>query len=153
MKAIATFRDKKIQGIVRFTQDATYEPVVIEIDIQGLKPNAKHGFHIHEYGDMSDHCTSMCSHFNPYGHSHGGPTSKQRHVGDLGNLQADSKGRAKYRTTDSVIRLHGTKCNIVGRGLIIHADEDDLGMGSNEASKKNGNAGDRIACAVIGWCS
>jgi Cu-Zn family superoxide dismutase len=53
--------------------------------------------------------------------------------------------------TDSIIKLRGTKSNIIGRGLIIHADTDDLGLGGNEASLKNGNAGKRIACAVIGY--
>jgi Cu/Zn superoxide dismutase len=45
--------------------------------------------------------------------------------------------------------LKGKAC-IIGRGLIIHADEDDLGNGANEASKINGNSGKRIACAIIG---
>jgi Cu-Zn family superoxide dismutase len=48
-----------------------------------------------------------------------------------------------------MIKLKG-KSNIIGRGLIIHADEDDLGQGTNPASKINGNAGKRIACAIIG---
>jgi Cu-Zn family superoxide dismutase len=35
--------------------------------------------------------------------------------------------------------------------VIIHADEDDCGQGANAESKKTGNAGKRIACAVIGY--
>jgi len=50
-----------------------------------------------------------------------------------------------------MIRLRGTKCNIIGRGLIIHADEDDLGKGGKEDSLTTGHAGKRIACAVIGY--
>jgi Cu/Zn superoxide dismutase len=47
--------------------------------------------------------------------------------------------------------MRGNKANILGRGLIIHEDEDDCGLGNNEASLKNGNAGKRIACAIIGY--
>jgi Cu-Zn family superoxide dismutase len=150
IKAIAVFDAKKIKGTVRFTEDVNKEDIVIDIDIAGLKPGL-HGFHIHTYGDMSDQCDSMCAHFNPYGKSHGGPDSVVRHVGDLGNIRADSNGVAKYQMRDSIIKLRGTKCNIIGRGLIIHADEDDLGLGGFPDSAKTGHAGKRIACAVIGY--
>ena len=40
-----------------------------------------------------------------------------------------------------------------GRTLIVHEDEDDLGLGSFEDSKTTGHAGKRIACAIIGRCS
>jgi Cu-Zn family superoxide dismutase len=93
----------------------------------------------------------MCAHFNPYGMDHGGPDDKVRHVGDLGNLVADSKGVVRTSFVDSVIRLRGTKANIIGRGLIIHADEDDLGKGGEADSLTTGHAGKRVACAVIGY--
>jgi Cu-Zn family superoxide dismutase len=147
--AIAVF-DSKIKGIVRFTE-TTDNHVEIELHLTGLKKNHPHGFHAHECGDMSEQCESMCAHFNPYGSTHGGPDSVNRHVGDLGNLVADANGVAKYRMRDSIIRLRGTKCNIIGRGLIIHADEDDLGKGGKEDSLTTGHAGKRIACAVIGY--
>jgi Cu-Zn family superoxide dismutase len=119
----------------------------------GLKKSGLHGFHVHECGDMSDQCESMCAHFNPYGVDHGGQDSKVRHVGDLGNLVTDARGCVKYRFSDPMIKLRGTKSNIIGRGLIIHADEDDCGQGGDTASLANGNAGKRIACAVIGYRS
>ena len=50
-----------------------------------------------------------------------------------------------------MIKLRGSKCNIIGRGLIIHNDTDDCGQGGNHESLKTGNAGKRIACAVIGY--
>lgn len=152
VSAIAVFDNKKIRGTVHFTEDIANGSVIIDIDILGgLGKNKLHGFHVHEYGDMSDQCTSMCAHFNPYGKKHGGPNSTERHVGDLGNIRSDANGAAKYRFIDKVIKLRGTKCNIIGRGLIIHADEDDLGLGGEADSLTTGHAGARIACAVIGY--
>jgi Cu-Zn family superoxide dismutase len=150
-RAVAVFSGKKIQGMVYFTEDKTKDQVIIDIDLRGLKKNAQHGFHIHEYGDMSEQCNSMCGHFNPYHKNHGGPNDKERHVGDLGNLRTDKEGCVKYQMTDSLIKLKGAKTNIIGRGLIIHEDTDDLGLGSNPESLINGNAGKRIACSVIGY--
>ena len=102
---------------------------------------------------MSDSCDSMCAHFNPYNKTHGCPGMKERHVGDLGNLKTNTKGEAKYTFYDDVICLHGTKSNIIGRGLIIHADEDDCGQGGQPDSLTTGHAGKRIACSVIGYAS
>jgi len=151
IQAIAVFDDKKIKGTVLFTEDLKNNCVKIDIQLSGLKKNGYHGFHIHESGDLSDKCESMCAHFNPFGKTHGCPGLKIRHVGDLGNLKTDVTGSASYSMTDDVIKLRGSKANILGRGLIIHADQDDCGQGGDEASLKTGNAGKRIACAVIGY--
>ena len=151
--AIAVYDGKKIKGTVKFIEDLTAGVVIIDINLSGLKINGKHGFHVHEYGDTSEQCKSMCAHFNPYKRNHGGPQSKpsHRHVGDLGNLVTDKDGCAKYRIVDKMIKLRGTKANIIGRGLIIHADEDDCGHGGFPDSLTTGHAGERIACAVIGY--
>jgi Cu-Zn family superoxide dismutase len=146
--AIAVFTDG-IKGITKFTEVG--RKVRIDLQITGLKPNSLHGFHVHEAGDLTDKCTSMCAHFNPYGLTHGCPGMKNRHVGDLGNIQTNNKGEAKYSFYDDVIKLRGTKANIIGRGLIIHEDSDDCGQGGNSDSLKTGNSGKRIACAVIGY--
>ena len=149
--AIAVFDGKKIKGTVRFRENMDATEVTIDVNLVGLKKNSKHGFHVHVYGDMSEQCASMCAHFNPFHMTHGGPFSTRRHVGDLGNLSTDAQGCATYTFTDSKIKLRGTKCNIIGRGLVIHEDEDDCGMGGDEESLKTGNAGKRIAGAVIGY--
>jgi Cu-Zn family superoxide dismutase len=148
--AIAVFSDT-IKGTVKFTEDLNNNVVIIDLNLSGLKPNSLHGFHVHEAGDLTDKCTSMCAHFNPYGKTHGCPGMSERHVGDLGNIKTNSKGEAKYSFYDNVIKLRGSKSNIIGRGLIIHEDEDDCGKGGDAESLKTGNAGKRITCAVIGY--
>ena len=145
--AVACFTGK-INGVVYFIQENNN--VNVNVNITGLSKNSLHGFHIHEAGDLTDKCTSMCSHFNPYNKNHGCPGKKERHVGDLGNLQTDKNGCARYSFNDNIIKLKG-KNNIIGRGLIIHQDEDDCGYGGNAESLITGNAGKRIACAVIGY--
>lgn len=130
-----------VQGIVTFTEEKGGIRVVA--DIEGLAPG-KHGFHIHEYGDCSAaDGTSAGGHFNPEGKPHGAPTSQNRHVGDLGNITANAEGKAHYEWTDPLIAFTGTR-SIIGRAIIVHADEDDL------KSQPTGNAGPRIACGVIG---
>ena len=119
IQAIAVFNDT-IKGTVKFTEANDIKKVKIELNLSGLKPNSLHGFHVHEAGDLTDKCTSMCAHFNPYGLTHGCPGMKNRHVGDLGNINTNSKGDAKYVFYDDVIKLRGSKANIIGRGLVIH---------------------------------
>jgi Cu-Zn family superoxide dismutase len=149
--AIAVFNDDKIKGVVRFTEDLETNQVRLDVGIRGLTPNSLHGFHVHEAGDLTDKCTSMCAHFNPYGKTHGCPGMKERHVGDLGNLKTNAKGEAFTTFYYYAIKLRCSKFNIIGRGLIIHEDADDCGKGGNAESLKTGNAGKRIACAVIGY--
>lgn len=152
IQAIAVFNDKKIKGVVCFTEDIKNNLVNIDVSLVGLKKNSLHGFHVHEAGDLTDNCQTMCAHFNPYHKNHGCPGKKERHVGDLGNLITDEYGCAKYSFFDDMIKLRG-KSNILGRGLIIHADPDDCGEGGFDDSLTTGHAGKRIACAIIGYSS
>ena len=57
---------------------------------------------------------------------HGGPKDLHRHAGDLGNVLAGSDGVAVIDIIDSHLSLTGGN-SIIGRGLVIHATEDDLG--------------------------
>jgi superoxide dismutase, Cu-Zn family len=128
-------------GIVRF--EAVEGGVRVIADFSGLAPG-KHGFHIHEFGDCSsDDGSSAGGHFNPNGMPHGTPASEQRHVGDLGNIEADKDGKAHLDYVDAMISFSG-KNSIVGRGVIVHEKEDDL------KTQPTGAAGARVACGVIG---
>ncbi len=128
--------------------EATFEQaggkVRVIVFAQGLKPNAEHGFHIHEAGDCSSgDGMSAKGHFNPQGKPHGNPASAERHAGDLPSLKADKAGRAKIDVTLDAISIGSGAGDIVGRGLIIHADPDDY------KTQPTGNAGARLACGVI----
>lgn len=148
ISAIAVLNDK-IKGYVVFTETKNNK-VKVSINLTGV-PKGYHGFHIHETGNLLEGCKSCKSHFNPYNKNHGGRNSKDRHVGDLGNIKADDKGNVKLCFTDDLIKLRGKKCNIIGRSVIIHSNKDDLGKGGDKESLKTGNAGKRIGCAVIGY--
>jgi len=134
----------KVKGTILFIQ-APGTTTLIKGTITGLEPG-EHGFHIHEFGDMSKGCESMGGHYNPDEVDHG--DEKEGHVGDLGNITADESGVAKVNIVSNRIDLMGDR-SIVGRGVVVHADKDDLGQGGDEESKKTGNAGDRLACGVI----
>lgn len=89
----------------------------VTVDLNGLKPG-KHGFHVHAYGDTTNGCISAGPHFNPTGVDHGGPADSVRHVGDLGNVEADQSGHVHAGFTDSVISLSGPN-SVVGRAMVV----------------------------------
>lgn len=143
-------KTNKVNGTITFKESNKTDNITININLTGLKPG-KHGFHIHESGNLLDDCKSCKAHFNPFGEVHGGPNSNHRHVGDLGNIIADNQGNVNMKLYDNKISLRGLQRNIIGRSVVIHSGEDDLGKGGNEESLKTGNAGSRIGCAVIGY--
>lgn len=67
----------------------------------------------------------------------------------MGNIVANANGEATLKVEDAQLKLIGP-LSIIGRTIIVHADEDDLGLGGHELSPATGNAGDRLACGVIG---
>ena len=137
-----------VAGTVRFVQQAG-QKVHIQAEISGLAPGL-HGFHIHEFGNLTNGCVTAGPHYNPFGKTHAGPTDEVRHVGDLGNVVANEDGKATYDLEDSLLMIYGDSANIVGRSVVVHGGVDDLGKGGNEESLKTGNAGARVACGVIG---
>lgn len=121
------------------------QPTLLVGEVSGLQPG-EHGFHIHEFGDLSSGCESAGPHYNPDGVDHGDTT--EGHVGDLGNITADESGVAKIDLILRRVDLSGDR-SVVGRAIVVHADEDDLGQGGDEESTKTGNAGNRVGCGVI----
>ncbi len=144
MRAVAVLypaSGSEVQGTVTFEKVSGGVRVIA--DVRGLT-HGQHGFHIHEYGDCSSKdAASAGGHFNPMHMSHGAPTDKNRHMGDMGNLTAGADGKAHLEWTDPMMSFMGPE-SIIGRAVVVHGNADDL------KSQPAGNAGPRVACGVIG---
>jgi len=141
--AVAVFNTRSVHGEVTFNDRKA--GLYIKAVFTRL-PEGKHGFHIHKAGDLrGEGCKLACDHYHKGpAQNHGGPpgTKGQRHTGDLGNVE----GTNTYTYTLKDVSVE----DILGRSVIIHSGEDDLGLGGQDDSLKTGHSGARIACAVIG---
>jgi superoxide dismutase, Cu-Zn family len=132
----------QVTGVVQLTRRG--DRIRLRATVRGLEPKSEHGFHIHEKGDCSAaDAMSTGGHFNPGGRRHGRHGSAEHHAGDLPSLKADSKGVARVDVDLSSLAWDGEQ-GIKGRALIVHAKPDDF------TTQPTGNAGARVACAVIG---
>ncbi|TSA16506.1 MAG: superoxide dismutase family protein [Betaproteobacteria bacterium] len=135
-------RGNGVTGDVTFTQKG--DKVIVSAKVSGLKPNQEHGFHVHDKGDCSSgDGMSAAGHFNPKGSPHGHQSTQARHAGDMPNLKADAYGNASMSAELDIITVSPGPTSVIGRGLIVHAQPDDY------KSQPVGNAGARMACAVI----
>src|SRR5882724_173687 len=145
LKAIAVMHPtegNKVSGTVTFTEVA--DGVQVHAELTGLTPG-KHGFHVHEFGDCSAaDASSAGAHFNPTNQPHAAPDATARHVGDMGNIEADTSGAAKLDYLDHNMSLANDERSIIGRSVVVHAKADDL------KSQPAGDSGARVACGVIG---
>jgi len=148
IKAVVVLKGDAVSGVVTLVQEKPDGPTTIEAQLKGLTPG-KHGFHIHEFGDTTNGCVSAGGHFNPDAKQHGAPEDENRHIGDLGNVEASADGTAVLHVTDKHVSLSGER-SVIGRTVVVHADTDDLGKGGHDDSKTTGHAGARVACGVIG---
>lgn len=133
----------KPTGTVTFTQTGDNK-VKVAYDIQGLTPG-KHGFHVHEKGDLSaPDFSSAGGHFNPTKETHAGPHVEKRHAGDLGNIEADTSGNAKGNVVvEGLSVATGAADDVVGKSVVIHEKADDL------KTDPSGNSGARVGAGVI----
>jgi Cu-Zn family superoxide dismutase len=145
LKAIAVLHPtagNKVGGTVTFTEVA--DGVQMHAEITGLAPG-NHGFHVHEFGDCSaPDASSAGAHFNPTNKPHAGPDATERHVGDMGNVEANASGKATLEYVDHQISLTNDEQSAIGRSVVVHVKADDL------KSQPAGDSGARVACGVIG---
>jgi Cu-Zn family superoxide dismutase len=118
----------------------------VSINAGGLTPGW-HGIHFHHVGDCSDpgQFERSKGHVNPTGRQHGLLNLEGPDAGDLPNIHANADGSVNAEVSTTLIRLSGENGlrDADGSALVIHASEDD------QSSQPIGNAGARVACAVI----
>ena len=145
LKAIAVLHPtagNKVSGTVTFIEVA--DGVQVHAELAGLTAG-DHGFHVHEFGNCSaPDASSAGAHFNPTNKPHAGPDAPDRHVGDMGNVEADASGKAKLEYVDHQISLTNDQQSVIGRSVVVHMKRDDL------KSQPAGDSGARVACGVIG---
>jgi Cu-Zn family superoxide dismutase len=113
--------------------------------IQGLKPDAEFGFHVHEKGDCTaPDGSSAGGHFNPTQAPHGNPTGPSHHAGDMLNIRSNADGIAQVDVYAAGTSLHGdSNTDVMGKAIVVHESPDDY------ATQPSGNSGKRVACGVI----
>ncbi|XP_063165979.1 extracellular superoxide dismutase [Cu-Zn] [Candoia aspera] len=137
-----------VTGQVLFRQNYPHGQLEVIFSLAGFPIGtnlSRRAIHIHQYGDLSNGCVSLGGHYNPWKVNH------PHHPGDFGNFYA-KEGKIRKLKSNLKATLFGPQ-TILGRSVVIHEQEDDLGKGDNQASLENGNAGKRLACCVIGTCN
>lgn len=136
--------ETNVTGKVVFTEENGI--VNMLVTVSGLEPG-EHAIHLHETADCSSpDGSSAGGHWNPTSQPHGTWGSEiGYHKGDIGNFTADADGNAtvEFSTDQWCIGCDDDTKNIIGKGVIIHAGEDDL------TSQPSGAAGARVSCAGI----
>eukprot|EP00977_Amphora_coffeiformis_P002863 scaffold538_cov166-Amphora_coffeaeformis.AAC.5 len=132
-------------GSVMFSKPEGFESPLTNVtySISGLEPGL-HGLHIHQ-ARVDPDCASTMGHWNPLNTNHGSQLDAQRHLGDLGNILADQDGNAVGTGLFAHVPLDG-----LGQlSVVVHAGQDDLGLGGDAGSRAVGNAGARPGCGNI----
>ncbi|XP_056156159.1 extracellular superoxide dismutase [Lampris incognitus] len=135
-----------IYGQVLFKQLYPDGQLQVLVNLRGLpaRESVMRAIHIHQFGDLSKGCGTAGPHFNPSGQHHA------NHPGDLGNF-GSSHGQI-CMLVRAKATLFGAQ-SVLGRSVVLHDGEDDMGRGGDEESLRSGNAGPRIACCIVGVSS
>lgn len=138
-----TYPDTTVTGKVTFDTANGKVKMKLEITVP-LKANKSVAVHIHEHGDCGDTGKMAHGHWNPRNANHGKWGSESFHLGDIGNVKLDGKGKGSSTLVTDLWTLGGSpSSNILGKSIIVHGGVDDF------KTQPTGNAGTRIGCGVI----
>lgn len=146
-KASAKFIDAKGSDIGTAKLTHTANGVLIELDLRGLPPG-EHAFHVHESGrcEAADGFKSAGGHYDPRGREHGYLVPGGFHAGDMPNQWVAADGTLRAHVFNAGVTLSAGESSLLdkdGSSLVIHVKPD------NYKTQPTGDAGDRIACAVV----
>ncbi len=139
-----TYADTAVNGTATFeTTAAGKVKMKLEITV-AAKAGKSVAVHLHEHGDCSDNGKASHGHWNPTNAQHGKWGSNSFHLGDIGNVKLDAKGKGTITVTTDLWTLGGNADkNILGKAMIVHGGTDDY------TTQPTGNAGSRIGCGLI----
>ena len=146
--ASATMADAAGKEVGKATLTQTPAGVLLRVEARGIAAG-EHAFHIHQTGrcDGADGFKSAGGHF-ALDHQHGFHVEGGPHPGDMPNVIVREDGVFAVEVLNPMVSLQpdgrGYLLDEDGSALVIHAAADDY------RSQPAGDAGDRIACGVIG---
>jgi len=135
--------DTNATGKITFRQKGEEVTMKLKISIPN-RANQTVAAHIHEHPDCSNMGNNTHGHWNPTNSQHGKWGEGNFHLGDIGNIQLNKKGKGSLTITTKLWSVGTGKTNdVVGHGFIVHSGTDDY------VSQPAGKAGTRISCGVI----
>jgi superoxide dismutase, Cu-Zn family len=112
--------------------------VAVALDLKNMTPG-RHALHFHQTPSCEGPAfTSAGGHYNPENKKHGLQNPEGPHAGDMNNFTILKDGTAKATVIAPHMKMG------VAAALVVHAGVDDL------KTDPAGNAGDRVACGVVG---